>query len=236
MPSEHNGSDTFTFELRFSEDVKGLSYKTLKKKSAFQVTNGSVKNAGRLVAGKNQRWKIIVKPSNNNNISISLSPTTNCSASGAICHSDGRKLSNGIASFIQGPGGISVADANANENTNNSTIDFTVSLSRSSTSTITVNYATADDSATAGEDYTSKSGALTFTAGETSKTVSVSLLNDSIDEGNETFTLRLSSPSNAFLADGTATGTIENSDPMPSGWLARFGTHSRNSGGGCYFS
>ena len=30
MPSEHNGSDTFTFELRFSENVKGLSYRTLK--------------------------------------------------------------------------------------------------------------------------------------------------------------------------------------------------------------
>ena len=51
----------------------------------------------------------------------------------------------------------------------------------------------------------------------------MSLLSDIIDEGMRTFTLRLSNPSNAFLADGTATGTIENSDPMPSAWLARFG-------------
>ena len=71
---------------------------------------------------------------------------------------------------------------------------------------------------------TSKSGTLTFLAGETSKTVSVSLLSDAIDEGNETFKLILSSPTgNAFLADGTATGTIENSDPMPKAWLSRFG-------------
>ena len=222
MPSEHDGSSAFTFELRFSEDVKGLSYRTLKG-SAFTVTNGSIKNARRLSRPANQRWEISVQPSNNNSISVGLPPTGDCSASGAICHSDGRKLSNGRASSIQGPVGISVANANANENTD-STIDFTVSLSRSSTSTITVNYATQDGTATAGQDYTSKSGALTFTAGETSKTVSVSLLSDDlIDEGNETFTLRLSNPSNAFLSDSTATGTIENSDPMPSAWLPRFG-------------
>ena len=221
MPSEHDGTNTFTFELRFSEDVTGLSYRTLKG-SAFQVTNGSIKNARRLSRPANQRWEITVTPSNNNNISISLPSTTNCSASGAICHSDGRKLSNGRSSLVQGPVGISVADASANENTD-STIDFTVSLSRSSTRTITVNYATQNGSATAGQDYTSKSGTLTFAANETSKTVSVSLLSDIIDEGNETFTLRLSSPSNAVLADGTATGTIENSDPMPKAWLSRFG-------------
>ena len=221
MPSEHDGTNTFTFELRFSEDVKGLSYKTLKG-SAFQVTNGSIKNARRLARPANQRWEIKVQPSNNNDIRIALSPTTNCSASRAICDSDGRKLSNGVSSLIQGPVGISVADASADENTD-STIDFTVSLSRSSTRAITVNYATQDGTATAGQDYTSKSGILTFTAGDTSKTVSVSLLSDAIDEGNETLILSLSSPSNAFLADGTATGTIENSDPMPSAWLSRFG-------------
>ncbi len=222
MSSEHDGSNAFTFELRFSEDVRGFSYKTLKNNGAFRVTNGSIKNARRLVPGANQRWEIKVQPSNNNDISISLPSTTNCSASGAICHSDGRKLSNGRASLVQGPVGISVADASANENTDN-TVDFTVSLSRSSANTIKVNYATQDSTATAGQDYTSKSGILTFTAGEISKTVSVSMLSDSIDEGNETFTLKLSSPSGAILGDSTATGTIENSDPMPSAWLSRFG-------------
>ena len=221
IPSEHDGTNPFTFELRFSEDVNGLSYRTLKG-SAFQVTNGSIKNARRLARPANQRWEITVQPSNNNNVRVTLSPTTDCSVSGAICDSNGRKLSNKVTFFVQGPVGISVADASANENTD-STVDFTVSLSRSSANTITVNYATQDGTATAGQDYTSKSGTLTFAAGDTSKTVSVSLLSDIIDEGNETFTLRLSNPSNAFLADSTATGTIENSDPMPKAWLARFG-------------
>ena len=221
MPSEHDGTNPFTFELRFSEDVAGLSYRTLKG-SAFQVTNGSIKNARRLSRPANQRWEIKVQPSNNDTVSVMLPPTPDCSASGAICHRDGRKLSNGIASMVQGPVGISVADASAREAEGN-TVDFVVSLSRFSTRTITVSYRTQDGTATAGQDYTSKSGTLTFTAGDISKTVQVSVLDDNIDEGNETFTLLLSSPSNAFLADGTATGTIENSDPMPSAWLSRFG-------------
>ena len=43
------------------------------------------------------------------------------------------------------------------------------------------------------------------------------------DDGGETLTLTLSNASNARIADGTATGTIENSDPIPQAWLARFG-------------
>ena len=55
--------------------------------------------------------------------------------------------------------------------------------------------------------------------------MSVPVLDDSHDEGEETFTLTLSNPAggNAWLADATATGTIENADAMPRAWLARFG-------------
>ena len=62
--------------------------------------------------------------------------------------------------------------------------------------------------------------------GETAKhTVSVLVYQDGHDEGEETFTLTLTNPQggNAWLADATATGTIENSDAMPKAWLARFG-------------
>ena len=89
---------------------------------------------------------------------------------------------------------------------------------------MTVDYATADGTATvAGNDYTATSGTLTFTAGETEKTVSVPVLDDDLDEGSETLTLRLSNPSGATISDGEATGTITNSDAIPEAWLARFG-------------
>ena len=89
--------------------------------------------------------------------------------------------------------------------------------------TVTVRYMTRDGTATAGEDYEETRGTLTFAAGETEKTVSVPILDDAVDEGRETFTLKLADAKGAWIEDGEATGTIVNSDAVPSGWLARFG-------------
>ena len=86
-----------------------------------------------------------------------------------------------------------------------------------------IGYATADGTATSGSDYTPASGTLAFAAGETAKTVSVAVLDDAHDEGSETLTLTLSSSRRAVITDASATGTIVNSDPLPKGWIARFG-------------
>ena len=53
--------------------------------------------------------------------------------------------------------------------------------------------------------------------------MSVPILDDAVDEGRETFTLQLRNAKGAWIEDGEASGTIINSDPVPSGWLARFG-------------
>ena len=119
---------------------------------------------------------------------------------------------------------LSVADAEAKESSGR--IDFTVTLDKAGRDPLSVDWKTVDGTATAGNDYTAASGTLTFVPGETSKTVSVVLLDDAIDEGSETFTLQLSNPQPAgtlTLDDGTATGTITNSDPLQAAWLARFG-------------
>ena len=77
------------------------------------------------------------------------------------------------------------------------------------TAAVTVDYATHDGTATAGQDYTAKSGTLTFAPGETTKTVSVPVLADTnVDENDENFTLDLANASGAELAKGTGTGTI----------------------------
>ena len=110
---------------------------------------------------------------------------------------------------------------------------FTVRLDRAASQAVTVDYATADGAgvwastppAAAGADYTATSGTLTFAAGETSKTVSVPLIDDAIDEGTEYFLLRFSNPQGATLATGEreTQGLIRNSDPLQAMWLARFG-------------
>ena len=93
--------------------------------------------------------------------------------------------------------------------------NFTVSLSAASGKTITIDYATADGTATAPADYVAGSGTLTFTPGQTTKTVTVLVNGDLLDEANETFTLNLSNPSNATIADGQGVGTITDNDPLP---------------------
>ena len=102
-PSSHDGSTAFTFELRFSEDIEGFSYTTLQN-HAFTVTGGTVDKARRLEPGKNVRWEITITPSSNADVTIVLPITTDCSVQGAICTSDGRKLSSRVELTISGPG------------------------------------------------------------------------------------------------------------------------------------
>ena len=90
---------------------------------------------------------------------------------------------------------------------------FTVTLSAPAAGSVTVDYATADDSATAPADYEATSGTLTFAAGETSKQVSVPVKGDLLDEPHETFVLTLSNLSGATLADARGIGTILDNDP-----------------------
>ena len=94
---------------------------------------------------------------------------------------------------------------------------FTVSLSAATTEDVTVQYRTVDGSATAGEDYTAASEMLTIAAGDTEGMVSVAILNDDVEEGAENFSLTLSSPTNATLADedASAMGTINANDVPP---------------------
>ena len=120
---------------------------------------------------------------------------------------------------------LSVADARGREGADEAVV-FEVSLDRAFTTaahSVTVDYATADGTAKAGEDYTATTGTLAFAAGERVKTVSVPILDDGHDEGHETFVLRLANVDGARAGDLEATGTIENTDRMPKAWLARFG-------------
>ncbi len=113
--------------------------------------------------------------------------------------------------------GLAIGNATITEgNSGSATTTFTVTLSQASTQTVTVQYATANGTATAGSDYTATSGTLTFTAGQTSKTVTVSVTGDLLDESDETFVMNLSGATNAVLAPSQGTCTIVDDDATPS--------------------
>ena len=93
---------------------------------------------------------------------------------------------------------------------------FTVALNRPSGRNVTVAFATANGSATAGQDYTARGGTLTIPAGSTAVPIGVPLTDDGADEPDETFELRLSSPGDASLGDAAGTATIVDNDAPPS--------------------
>jgi len=114
------------------------------------------------------------------------------------------------------PPSLSINDVSVAEGDGSATnATFTVLLSTASGQTVTVNYATADNTATAGSDYQSTSGSLTFNPGETSKTIAVEINGDTMFEPSETFFVNLSSSTNASISDNQGKATITNDDPAP---------------------
>jgi len=108
---------------------------------------------------------------------------------------------------------ITITDVSLAEgNSGTSNFTFTVSLSAASGQDITVDYATADGTALVGGDYQPLSGTLSFTAGQTSRPLTVLVNGDVQSEPNETFSLNLSNPTNASISKAQGLGTIVNDD------------------------
>ena len=130
-------------------------------------------------------------------------------------------------------GSDSVHTYTITDNDNTPTIDFntpsssgaesisskaiTVDLSAASSQNVTVNYAITGTATGSTTDYTLANGTLTINAGATSGTITIaSIVNDSLDEANETVIVTLSSPSNATLgSDSVHTYTINDNDDAP---------------------
>ena len=106
--------------------------------------------------------------------------------------------------------------ANYSVNENAGTVTVTVTKSGATSLSATVHYATSDGSATSPADYAATSGDLTFLPNETSKTFMVTINDDTTFEGNETFNVTLSSPTNATLGtQSSSTVTIIDDDGAP---------------------
>ena len=128
---------------------------------------------------------------------------TPSTATGTIANNALPELSVSDESAVEGDTGDSV------------TIQFTVTLDPTAASPVTVEWATADGTARAGTDYTAGSGSLRFDVGDTTRTVSVPVTGDNMDEPNETFTVTLSNAVGATLGRAVGTGTIVDDEDAP---------------------
>jgi hypothetical protein len=215
------GNSSLQLTVTRNGDVSGTSmvgYAT----SDGTATAGSdyVATSGTLTFAPNETSKTITVPVLDDNIwegaSENFSLTLNNPGSGVnlnqpastvITVNDSRTKPSIFISFSQ-----SVIEGNSG--TTNALIP--VSLSNGSFQTITVDYATANNSAIAGSDYTGVTGTLTFPPGTTTQSISVPIIGDPDDEGNETFFINLSNQTNAtFISNSQSTVTIVNDDGPP---------------------
>jgi Calx-beta domain len=104
---------------------------------------------------------------------------------------------------------VAVTEGNAGT----TTATFTLTRSGRTTGTSSVKYSTVNGSATAGSDYVAKPlTTVTFAAGQTTKTIAVTINGGTVDEPNETFSVLLSAPTGATISDASGTGTIVDND------------------------
>jgi exo-beta-1,3-glucanase (GH17 family) len=107
---------------------------------------------------------------------------------------------------------LSIQDLSVLEGSYTASQTLTVSLDKASDKTITVDYATANASAVATDDYIAKSGTLSFPAGSTSQNIYILTVGDLMLEPDEAFKVVLSNPTNATISSGTSTITVTNDD------------------------
>ena len=217
-PATHNGT-AFTVGLEFSEAVSASAEEV---RGAVSATGATVTGAA-LADGSDRLWNLTVTPSGTEGVSLLLAATSDCADAGAICTAGGKALSGGLAHAMLFTPWLSVDDAEATEGAD-ATMDFTVTLAPAAGGTVTVGYATSDGTATEPADYASTTGTLTFTAGQTTKTVSVPIVDDDTPDSGETFTLTLGDVGGTEIVDivdATATGTILNHE-APAGPLTGF--------------
>ncbi|MBI3406979.1 MAG: DUF11 domain-containing protein [Planctomycetes bacterium] len=161
---------------------------------------------------------------NNETFSVNLSNPQNATLSSGT----------GTGTLLNDDAPPTLAIDNVSQNEGNSSttaFTFTVTLSGATELPATVQFATADGTATtAGNDFQSNSGTLTFNPGQTSKSITVLVNGDAIFENNETFTVNLNNPQDATINSGTGTGTILNDDAPPTLAINNISQNEGNSG------
>jgi len=91
-------------------------------------------------------------------------------------------------------------------------LQFAVTLDKAAAGPISIAYSTGNGTAIAGTDYVAVSGTVSFTSGETAKTIDVSVIGNEDVQGSRTLTLTLGDPNGATLKRAQAVGTIVDDD------------------------
>ena len=213
--SESAGQATFTVDLSTAPTIVPVTVTYATADGTAGASDYTAQGPAVLTFNTGETQKIVNVPINSDNIdeadetfTITLSNPDNALIAAGAGSSTATILDD------DGTPTILIADpTNVTETPGGVTQTFTVTLSNPSSQTITVVAGTQSGTATDSGDFTAKSGLITFVPGDTSEQFAVTVNDDSIDEPNETYTVNLFGPTNATIADGSATATIVDDDP-----------------------
>jgi uncharacterized repeat protein (TIGR01451 family) len=176
--------------------------------TSTNYTNALSANLGSLAAGASATVTVTIVPNSGGNLL--------CTAQVTGTRTDPNAFNNrALAGTLVLPP-VSIGDlfiTKPNVGTTNAV--FTLSLPSPSSQTITLNYATADDSATAGIDYQSQAGTITFLPGITTQTLAITIRGNTTPASSEDFFVNLSSPVNAALLTNQARCIILSNAGLP---------------------
>ena len=210
VPERHDGTAAFRFQLHFSHEPAGLSYKTVRG-GLLEVTGATVTRARRLTKGSNLAWEVTAKPTQTGDIVISL-PVRACSETNAICI-DGEPLVQAASATVPGAAVVSIA-ASTTPVTEGAAAAFTLSRTESTDAELTVDISvTESGAAMSGTPPTQ----VTFAAESSTATLSVATEDDEAIEDASTVTATVSSGTGYTVdgASGSADVVVEDDDAAP---------------------
>ena len=210
VPARHDGVSDVEFELRFSEEI-ALSYRTLR--AGYKVQGGTLRWTRRIEPPGNVRWRIVVEPAGDGEVTALLPGNQTCGAAGAVCAADGRMLSNSPVARIPGPLTVPVVSivADGTPVSEGRAAAFTLTRTGDATKVLTVAVTVAESGAMA-------SGALpteaTFAAEAAAAALSVATTDDAVVEASSTVTAALTAGTGYAVSaeDGAAQVLVVDND------------------------
>jgi hypothetical protein len=178
------------------------------------VTGTNLAGATSVSFGPNAATAVIVNPAGT--LLTATSPAGSGTVDVRVTNPLATSAATGADQFTYVLPVVSIGNVSQPEGNSGTTpMTFTVTLSGISSAPVSVNYQTLDGTATANSDYTPESGTLNILAGQSSGTISVPIIGDTVPENDETFSLQLTGATGATGTPVSATGTIVNDDPAP---------------------
>jgi hypothetical protein len=215
--ADPTSSSPINFTVVFSEPVTGFDNTDV----TFSGAGATTATVTEIAPNDGTTYNVAISGMNADG-TVQASVNVNAAQDGAGNNSAASTSTDNQVQFINAIT-INIHDAKVAEPAIPNTVDMTFTVSLSSPAPaggISVNFTTNNGSATAGTcntpgaDYTSTNGTVTFTVGQQVKTINVTVCSDNVSEGDETFTVTLSSPTSpGVLGTNPATGTITAANP-----------------------